>query len=152
MLLGIPTTSWFAAAGILLVALFLGLWQYFDQKSRVPDLFPDDRVFFAHQDRRRYVGIGVMGLLALLLLLLTSTEVQKRYILLAAIGLIVCVLIVVLLVLAFIDGLATRRYARRHGRELAQEHAKLMLDVIRRSAGSGAPRAVSDDKTKTSGI
>ncbi len=149
----IPQQSWFAAGGILLVALFLGLWQWFDQKSRVPDQFPDDREFFARQDRRRYFGVGVMSVLAFLLLLLTSPVLQRRQFLIFAVGLVVVLaLIVVLLVLAVLDGLATRRYARRHGRELAQEHAKIMLDVIRRSAGSATPRAVSEDKKKTSGI
>ena len=54
MLLDIPFSSWGWAGGILLVALFLGLWQYFDQKSRVPDLFPEDREFFGRQDGQNY--------------------------------------------------------------------------------------------------
>jgi len=118
----------------------------------VPDLYPEDREFFARQDRRRYVGVGVMGVLAFLLLLVSSTELQKHYGLVVAIGLIVCALIVVLLVLAMLDGLATWRYARRNRRELAQEHAKLMLDVMHRSAVAKPRRTISDDKKKTSGI
>ena len=156
MLLGndIPASSWFATGGILLVALFLGLWQWFDQKSRVPDQFPEDREFFGRQDRRRYAGVALMALLALLLPLPTSDKIRLQHATLVILDLlIVCVLIVVLLVLAVVDGLATRRYARRHGRELAQEHAKLMLDVILRQLGGfGGVAGRFRSQEKTSGI
>jgi hypothetical protein len=55
------------------------------------------------------------------------------------------VLIIGLLALALIDGLATLRYARRQRHELAQEHAKLMLEVIRRTGSSDSKRG-SDRK------
>jgi hypothetical protein len=145
----IPQAAWFTG-GILLVALFLGLRQWFDQRSRVPDLFPDDVEFFKRQDRRRYFGVAVMVALAILLGAIASDGLlAPESILQVILLLVVFALIVVLLILAFLDGLATRRYARRHGRELANEHAKLMIDLIRRSSQSvNSGRSKPDDKAE----
>ena len=147
----IPLSSWLASIGILLVALFLGLWQWFDQKSRAKDLNPDDCDFFGRQDRRRYRGVGVMLVLALLLPLLSSNGLQQHWIRLYIFDfVVVCGLVVILLTLAFLDGLATRSYARRHIRALADERSKLIRDVLHRRIASKSGAIAPDDKGKTS--
>lgn len=140
-----------AAAGILLVALFLGLWQKFDQRSRDADPSPRDRDFFRRQDRRRYVGIAVMVSLGIAIYLLTPVLNQPKGNELWLIGLLslVSVLIVVLLALAVLDWLATRRYARRHRRALNHERSKLMLEMIHRAGSSDSGDRSSDEKSKT---
>jgi hypothetical protein len=122
--------------GILLVALFLGLWQWFDRRSRDPNADPIDRDFFSRQDRRRYIGVAVMVALAIFLVVGSSKALEDySKPLLVFVWAIVCLLIPVLLVLAILDAVATQRYARRQFRSLAQERAKLMLDAL------GRPRA-----------
>jgi hypothetical protein len=128
----ILSSLWYTI-GILLVALFLGLWQWFDRKSRDPNPTPVDHDFFRRQDRRRYIGVAVMVALAFFLVVVSSqalADYSKR--LWLFIWAIVCVLIAALLVLALIDAVATQRYARRQLRSLAQERAKLMLDALGR--------------------
>jgi hypothetical protein len=147
----IPLSSWLASIGILLVALFLGLWQWFDKESRAGGLDPGDRDFFARQDLRRYRGVGVLVALALLLPLLSSNGLQQRWIRLYILDfVVVCGLIVLLLTLAFRDGLATRRYARRHIQALANERSELVREVLHRTAASKSHTIAPDDKGKTS--
>ena len=50
-----------------MVALFLGLWQWFDRRVAPAEPGPEDRAFFVRQDRRRYLGVAVMAVLAVLL-------------------------------------------------------------------------------------
>ncbi len=145
------------AGGILLIALFLGLWQWFDQRSRESESSDEDREFFRRQDRRRYAGVGVMVALAvaipvhsvLLYALPENNALHTRPwsgVIFVAIWLVVCVMIVVLLTLAFFDLLATRQFARRHRRALHRERSKLMLEMIHRSGSSDSGRGSSDDE------
>jgi hypothetical protein len=147
------------SGGILLVTLFLALWQWFDRRSRDPDQNDEDRDFFHRQDRRRHAGVALMVALALaipahsLLLSVLPGNSILRYspwsgLIFAVIWLVVCVLVVFLLVLALFDLLATRRYARRHRRALAHERSKLMLDILHRSGSSDSGRRASEEKSE----
>jgi hypothetical protein len=147
------------SCGILLVTLFLGLWQRFEQRSRDPETNDDDREFFRRQDRRRYAGIAVMVALALSILvdpllfsvLPASSALREKSVsgpISMAIWLIVCVVIVVLLVLAFLDLLATRQYALRHRQALEHERSKLVLELIHRSGSSDSGRGSSESNEK----
>ena len=128
------------ASGIVSVAIFLGLWQWFDRRARGSEMDLEDRQFFRNQDIRRGVGIIAMGLLAVTIALvplggaLASTRAQVLW--QTGVVTALVVLILTLLVLALLDWMATHRYARRHRRELADEHSKLMLEVIRRAGSS----------------
>ncbi len=138
-------TPLLTAGGILLVATFLGLWQWFDRRARDPNLDDGDLFFFRQQDSRRWVGIAVMAMLALAIALEpfassaipeSTKPVWQLTVLSILIG-----LILTLIGLALADAMATRRYIRRHRRELVDEHGKLMLEVIRRaSAADAMPR------------
>jgi hypothetical protein len=154
----LKTVIWFSA-GILLVTLFLALWQWFDRRSRDPDPDEEDRDFFDRQDRRRYVGVALMVALALAIpahsvffSVLPSHSMLRSSpwsgLIFAVIWLVVCVLVVFLLVLAFFDLLATRGYARRHRRALQHERSKLMLDMIHRSGSSDSGRDPAEKKDK----
>jgi hypothetical protein len=143
----ITAPIWFTI-GILLVAVFLGLWQWFDRRSREVNLSAADRDFFVRQDRRRYFGVGVMTVLAALLPFIPNTEGSTRPTLFGAISLlVVCGLIIVLLALAFLDGLATRRFARRQLSSLEQERTKLLLGVIVGRTGADSSRRKPDQKS-----
>jgi undecaprenyl pyrophosphate phosphatase UppP len=132
----IDNTITLPAIGILFVATFLGLWQWFDRRARERDLSDVDRAHFRKQDLRRWFGVGVMVALAAAMAVVMRQRMPTSWM----IGTltVMILLIVVLLVLAFADLMATRRYARRHRRALAEEHTRFMLEVIRRASSSNA--------------
>jgi hypothetical protein len=145
----VPPPIWFTALGILLVAIFLGLWQWFDRRSRDPHPDPKDLAFFQRQDQTRYIGVAVMVAVALFLIVGSSHALELYSTkLLALVWLIVCVLIVLLLALAVFDGIATHRYARRQHKALAQERAKLMLEALGRTGSSDSIRRTPDNKNQ----
>jgi hypothetical protein len=47
-------------------------------------------------------------------------------------------LIVVMLLLAFLDWLSTRLYARRHSRSMARQRLELLRETLRKSRGDRA--------------
>jgi hypothetical protein len=150
----IPLPMW-GATGTLLVAVFLGLWQWFDQRSRDSNPSPEDLDFFRRQDRRRYLGVCVMTVLAVLLPFFTISDVSSisdlapRMAVFVVVHLVVvCGVIVGLLTLAFFDGLATRRYARRKRKSLAHERTKLMLEVLGRTGSSDSGRRPPEKKSR----
>jgi hypothetical protein len=142
------------ACGIVLVAVFLGLWQWYDKLAREPDMDEADRDFFRRQDRRRWFGIGLMGLLAIAIFISEPSELSMTPTSLKALWQIgnLCVLIaliVALLVLSLFDWMGTRDFARRHRRDLAQEHTKLMLEVVRRAGSSDSIERVPEKQSNT---
>ena len=80
-------------------------------------MWSNDSMITQFNDFTKYVRVGIMVISAIALL-------------------VVCVLILVLLALAFLDGRATRKYARRQLSSLARERTRLMLDAIVRRTGS----------------
>jgi hypothetical protein len=129
------------ASGTISVAVFLGLWQWYEKRARQEELDSVDREFFRRQDLRRWVGIGMMLLLAVEIFVVDAAAGEaaarstRRLVQMAnLVGLVG--LILGLLGLALVDAMATYRYARRHRRELANEHAEIMREVIRRAAGA----------------
>jgi hypothetical protein len=135
------------ASGTVTVAVFLGLWQWFDRRAREVD--DVDRVFFQHQDVRRWIGIGMMVLLAAAIFVVDPTQPTLSPQTLGQLGQLanlfcMIALIIGLLALALVDALATLRFARRHRRELSREHAKLMLEAILRTGSSDSFPRVSE--------
>jgi hypothetical protein len=126
-----PSASFALAVGLGLIALFLGLRQWYERRARELELSPEDLVHFARQDIRRRLGVGVMSVIAVLALAgsrVSSRAGEKVNVLFVLLWLAVMALIVVLLILAMADWSATRAYARRHRRQILRES----LDPIRR--------------------
>jgi hypothetical protein len=132
-------SSLMISLGIVLIAAFLGLRQWYEQQAREPDLSDLDRAYFTRQDLRRGWGVAVMLILAAGLSI--GTRIAPRVdghgnltfvvFWMGEIG-----LLAVLIVLAGIDWFATRRYALRHRRSMARERVKMLRDAIRDSAKS----------------
>jgi hypothetical protein len=131
----LASNSLLISSGTAIIAVFLGLRQWYEWRARERDLSDVDRGYFFRQDVRRGLGVAVILILAGGLYIgsrippkvaghanLTFVEIW-----LAIIG-----LIVVLLILALIDWLSTRLYARRQRRSMAQERMRILRDALRK--------------------
>jgi hypothetical protein len=144
----IPSASLGLAAGLCLIALFLGLREWYERKARKPELSPADDRHFTHQDLRRRLGVGV--LLAIAVLALAGSRIEPRAVgrqnvLFVALWFLVLTLIMVLLGLALADLLATRAYARRHRREMLRESIEAIRLQARQAPAS--PQEETDGST-----
>jgi len=131
----VPSASLGLALGIVLIAMFLGLRQWYERRARDPELSRADHVHFARQDARRNLGVVVLFAIAAIVVLTTRlapTIQGKANPAFAELWLIVMALIVVLLGLALMDWLATRVYAHRHRQEMIQESFRTTRDRDRR--------------------
>ena len=122
--------------GVALIALFLGLRQWYEHRARgeLPDV---DRVFYRRQAVRRWLGVALLGTLSALVVL--GSRVEPRVGARGNLGFValwmgVLGLIVVTLGVAFSDSVATWRYARDRRRELVRDH----VDELRRHMRSVA--------------
>jgi hypothetical protein len=109
------------AAGLSLIAAFLGLRQWFERKARSDDLSPMDLAFYSSQDKRRWGGVVALGIIALLALVGSRTPVRiegRGNLLFVVVWVVVMAVLVVLLILAMTDWMATRRYERRRSKQL----------------------------------
>jgi uncharacterized membrane protein len=119
------------SAGLSLIATFLGLRQWYEQRARPTPLPPADAEHYARQDRRRWAGVVALGAISICALLgsRTSSRVDGKgnpAFVLIWVG--VLGLILVLMVLAMTDWMATRRLALRHRKQLLRDS----IDAIRR--------------------
>ena len=138
----LPSASLALAAGISLIAAFLGLRQWYERRAREFDLSEADQMHFARQDIRRMMGVGIM--LVIVAILLVSSRLEPRIkgkanLVFAELWVVVLALIVVLLLLSLIDWLATRRYAARHRRAMIRESVEAIRQDARRAAASRSP-------------
>ena len=136
----IPSASLGLAAGLGLIALFLGLREWYERQAREPDLSPADQRHYFYQDLRRRLGVGV--LLTIAILALAGSRIEPRALGRAnlsfvALWFVVLALIAVLLGLALADLLATGAYARRRRKEMLRES----IEAIRRDARQAAARS-----------
>lgn len=153
----IPSASLGLATGLFLIALFLGLREWYEQKARGPDLSPADDRHFMHQDIRRRLGVGVLLAIAVLALagsLIDPHAAGRANLFFVALWFAVLTLVMVLFGLALADLLATRAYARRRRLEMLRES----IEAVRRKArqasacsrrktnGPGDPPAASGPK------
>jgi hypothetical protein len=131
----LTSTSLWTSLGIALVALFLALRQWYESRARDPELSSEDRSHFKRQDVRRCAGIAVILILAVGLSIGTRLDpkIEGRanpgFI---GIWIAELALVIVLLVLAAMDSLATFAYARRHRRSLARERGFVVRELVRR--------------------
>jgi hypothetical protein len=118
------------AVAVIAVAGLLALRQFQERRNRAPDLSEADLLHFTRQDIRRFLGAGVMMLIALAILVGSRINPRvggrpQRW-LFAGVWLFVFMLITMLLILAARDWLATFTYARRHRRALADERREAL--------------------------
>ncbi len=127
------------STGIMMIAFFLGMRQWYESRAREPNLSEHDRRYFFRQDVRRGLGVLVMLLLSLGIWIGARVEplvAGRANLTFLHVWLVVIVLILILLTLALIDWLATRVYARRIRRSLARERVELLRQVFGKSASS----------------
>jgi hypothetical protein len=119
---------------VVAAAAFLGWRQWRDVRSRPPALSPRDEGHFARQDLRRLLGTIILLLIAAAMALgawipdRVGGRVNQTFINLWA-G--VALMMVVLLVLALLDWISTRVYARRQRRRLTDEGLSIVEDELR---------------------
>src|SRR5262245_53776837 len=124
------------ALGVTLVAGVLTLRQRRERRQRDPELSEDDARYFTKQDVRRAVVGIVMVLLAIGIAVGSRIDPRRAQLDRAwflAIWLIVFGLILVLLLLALLDWIATWLYGRRHFREIARERRDFFRSARQRS-------------------
>jgi hypothetical protein len=127
------------STGIMMIAFFLGLRQWYESRDRDPNLSDFDRTYFSRQDLRRGLGVAIMLILALGIWIGARMEpliAGKANMTFVQVWLVVIVLILVLLVVAMLDWLATRLYARRLRRSIARERIELLREVFGKSAST----------------
>jgi hypothetical protein len=161
-------TSLALAAVVAMCALLLGLGLWWERRTRDGSLPDADRRHFLLQDLRRAFGILLMGYLALgvyvgsrlplfvlepkdpgdagpvdvaagaVIAPALEAHPNRRFL---AIWLGVFTSIVLLLGLAMIDWMSTRRYAQRHRREMNQERLEILRETFRHSQAAEDARA-----------
>jgi hypothetical protein len=122
------------AVGLGLLAAVSALRQWRGRRDRAEDLHPADAAFFHRQDRRRLLAAFVMaavvaGMVYGLSLNPKANRLQAE--LFVAVWCGVLVLLLWLVILAVLDWLATRGYARRHRQALIEE-ARALAEAERR--------------------
>ena len=154
-------TSLALAVAVGLVATLLGLRLWWERADRDRHLPADDRNHFILQDLRRAVGIALMAFVAFGVYVgsrLPSRIVRpvaaqgasameahpnRRFL---ALWMGVFAAVVILLALAMIDWLSTRRYARRHRREMDRERFEILRETLHHTGpgddglGNGRPK------------
>jgi hypothetical protein len=122
------------AALVLAAAAFLGWRQWRDVRGRSRHLAPIDDGHFARQDIRRLFGTIILTLIAVAVGLggqvpdRVNGRANPRFVSLWA-G--IAGMMVVLLVLALIDWIATRMYALRQRRKLTDEGLAIVEDELK---------------------
>ena len=124
------------AAGVGLITLFLGLRLWYERKGRLSTNSEGEREFFRFQDFRRGLGIGIMSAIALATAYggqISHRVDGKANLAFVVVWFSVIVLVVVLLVLAMIDWVATFRFARRARRRMLRERVHLLRETLSKS-------------------
>jgi hypothetical protein len=133
----LASKSLLLSAGIVLIAAFLGLWQWYEWRARESSLPDVDRRYFARQDRRRGLGVAVIVVLALGLSVgarIAPLSGRRANVAFVTIWLAILALLAFLVALALLDWLETRRYARRQRRSMAQARSQMLRETLRESA------------------
>jgi hypothetical protein len=129
----LASSSLLISCGIAMIAVFLGLRQWYEWRARESNLSDLDRGYFLRQDLRRGVGVAVMLILAAGLYI--GSRVPPKVggaasLVFVEVWLAISGLIIVMLGLAVLDWISTRVYARRQRRFLASERLRLLREAI----------------------
>ncbi|WP_406696498.1 hypothetical protein V5E97_36450 [Singulisphaera sp. Ch08] len=115
--------------GIVVVAIALLIWLWYERRDRDPNLSEVDARHFKRQDYRRALVAIILFVLALEIFVGSPMEAKvggrKNYAFLV-IWLSAFALVLGLLLLAMLDWLATRVYARRQLQQLARERLEIL--------------------------
>jgi hypothetical protein len=122
-------------AAVLAVAVLLARRQLAERRGRVQEMTAADRRHFGRQDVRRLTGSAVMALIGLGIAWGSWIDPRgdgwsKRLFL--SVWLVVILLVFFLVMLALLDLLSTRLYARRQGRVLIAERREALRAQSRR--------------------
>ena len=129
------------AAGVLAVALALIVWHRVEARAPLPLLSKEDEVHFARQGVRRRVVAGVMLVLSALIFVGSRMDHRRNggpNPVFIVVWLVVFGLVLVLLVLAGVDWLATRRFARRSRGTIVREGMALLREEMMERARAAA--------------
>ncbi len=148
-----PTAYYGAWLALGMIGVVAGLvyWQWADRRGRGEDLSDEDRSHFTRQDWRRGVVALLMAIVAVGVYVgstLPSLANGRPNLTFVAIWLGIFILILVLVVLALFDWLATQRYARRHRDAIVREGMRVFHDEIRLQIG---PDPVREPPAGTNG-
>ena len=119
---------------VLAAAGFLGWRQWRDFRSRPAGLSPKDESHFARQDLRRLLGTICLALIAVALIVggrmpaRVNGRANQEFI---QIWSGILALMVILVLLALLDWISTRLYARRHRQRLADEGLSIVEAELR---------------------
>jgi membrane protein implicated in regulation of membrane protease activity len=135
------------SAALVAIAAYFAVRQWRERRGRPTKLDAADARHFARQDWRRGLGSAVMTLIAIGLVVGTRLDpragrLERRLFLAVWLGVIA--LLSLLLVLAMLDWLAIRDYARRHRDALADERYAALVEERRKRL------AAKDGRTKPS--
>jgi hypothetical protein len=131
----LASSSLLISSGIALIAIFLGLRQWYEWRARGGDLSDDERGYFFRQDVRRGLGVAVMLILAAGLYFgsrIPPKVAGHANLTFVRVWLAVITLIVVMLGLALLDWISTRLYANRQFRSLASERRRILRETLRK--------------------
>lgn len=130
------------ATGVLLVSAVFAWRQWVERMNRASGLSEADRDYFRRKDRRRLLGTTILGVIGVgmfvgsLIDFRANKAAGQRFVVIwIGVALLVCIS----LILALIDWVATRDFAIRHRRELAEARRVLFDQELRlRSLGPHA--------------
>jgi len=138
--------------GIVAVAAGLLLWLWLQRRDRDTDLSPADARHFARQDVRRTLVAIVLLVLAFIIFFGSPMEAKvngRANRVFVGLWLSAFALVFILLLLAMLDWLATRFYARRHIQQLARERLEILREeqqrlALRKASQSGSDHPLGD--------
>jgi magnesium-transporting ATPase (P-type) len=137
----LASNSLLISSGVALIAVFLGLRQWYEWRARETGLSDLDHRYFVRQDIRRGLGVAVMLLIAAGLYFgsrIPPKVAGRANLAFVEVWLAIGGLIIVMLLLAFLDWVSTRIYARRQTRSMARERLQILRDTLRSSRGERA--------------
>jgi hypothetical protein len=131
----LASSSLLISSGITLIAVFLGLRQWYESRARDGNLSDDERGYYFRQDVRRGLGVAVMLILAAGLYFgsrIPPKVAGHANLTFVRAWLAIITLIVVMLGLALLDWISTRLYANRQFRSLASERRRILRETLRK--------------------
>jgi Ni,Fe-hydrogenase I cytochrome b subunit len=131
----LAANSLLISSGVAMIAVFLGLRQWYEWRAREQELSESDRGYFFRQDVRRGLGVTVMLILAGGLYF--GSRIPPRVdghanLTFVEVWMAIISLIIVMLGLALLDWISTRLYARREQRALASERQRILRETLRK--------------------
>lgn len=135
----LTSSSLAMAVGVGLITLFLGLRLWYERRGRGEGELHGERAFFRLQDLRRALGIVLMTALALMTAYggrISHRIGDKANLGFVVVWFSVVVLVVLLLVLALVDSMATLRFARRARQRMIRERLQIVQESLAASQHS----------------